>query len=212
MADGDGASLQRRDPSAEGDAPGNWESHPPTPGARNTAFASGLLPTFAGVEHTTLPAPGAAVSISAELDGASGATLRYRIGFGPEIAVAMTNDDGRVSAAIPGQAPGELIRYRLTASRSGRRGHWPRQGDGSGYAGTTVARTVDTDLPVFGIFMPDGDFATMAADLSLRGDNGYPMVFAYEGQIFDNARIRVKGQTSRTFPKKKFKIILPPGE
>ena len=57
--------------------------------------------------------------------------------------------------------------------------------------------------------MPDDDFATMSADLTLGGDEGYPMVFAYEGQVFDNARIRVKGQVSRTFPKKKFKIILP---
>ncbi len=211
MADGEGDSLQRRDPTADSGSPGNWESHPPTPGARNAASASGLLPTFQDVEHTELPAPGSVVSVSALLDGASGATLRYRVGFGSEVAVPMAFAAGVVSATIPGQPAGSLIRYRLTASRSGRHGHWPRQGDGSDYVGTTVARSIATDLPVFEIFMPDNEFSTMAADLSLRGDDGYPMVFAYEGQVFDKARIRVKGQTSRTFPKKKFKIILPEG-
>lgn len=118
---------------------------------------------------------------------------------------------GVATATIPGQAAGALVRYRLTSSQGGRSGSWPRQGDGSTYRGTTVARNVDTDLPVFEIFMPDDVFATMSADLNRSGDDGYPMVFAYEGQVFDNARIRVKGQVSRTFPKKKFKIILPFG-
>ncbi len=211
MADGEGDSLQRRDPGAASESPGNWESHPPTPGARNAAFATGLLPSFADVEHTHLPAPGEAIVVTAELEHASSATLHYRVGFGGEVAVPMTSANGAVSATIPGQGAGTLIRYRLTASSGGRNGRWPRQGDGAGYWGTTVARAVDTDLPLFEIFMPDDDFATMSADLTLGGDDGYPMVFAYEGQVFDNARIRVKGQVSRTFPKKKFKIILPQG-
>ncbi len=210
-ADGEGDSLQRRDPSAASDTPGNWESHPPTPGTRNAAFASGLLPTFSDVEHTELPAAGEPITVTAELAYASVATLRYRIGFGPEVAVPMTVAGGAATGVIPGQTAGSLVRYRLTTSKGGRHGSWPRQGDGSTYRGTTVARNVDTDLPVFEIFMPDDVFATMSVDINRSGDDGYPMVFAYEGQVFDNAKIRVKGQVSRTFPKKKFKIILPFG-
>ncbi len=210
-ADGEGDSLQRRDPNSASDTPGNWESHGPTPGTPNAVVAAGLLPTFSDVEHTELPAAGAPISVTAELRYASVATLRYRIGFGPEVAVPMDVTGGIATATIPGQAAGSLVRYRLTSAKAGRARTWPRQGDASTYRGTTVARDVDTDLPLFEIFMPDDTFATMAADLTKSGDDGYPMVFAYEGEVFDNAMIRVKGQVSRTFPKKKFKIILPFG-
>lgn len=210
-ADGEGQSLQRRDPASPSDHPGNWESGAPTPGAVNVNRANGLLPTFSKVKHTVLPAAGAAVTVTAQFEGATAATLFYRIGFGPEVAVAMTVSGSDLSAVIPGQAAGSLIRYRLQATTSGRTGTWPRQGDGSRYWGTTVARTVATNLPVFEFFMSDFDFAVMSKDLTLHGDDGYPMIFAYEGQVFDAAKIRVKGQISRFFPKKKFKIILPPG-
>ena len=211
FADGEGQSLQRRDPAAPSDHPGNWVSGPPTPGAPNAGRGTGLLPTFDDVEHTVLPGAGAPVTVTAELEGATGAQLVYRIGFGDEVAVAMSQTGSAVSATIPGQAAGSLIRYRLQATRDDATGTWPRQGDGARYDGTTVARDVATDLPVFEFFMPDGDYQTMVADLTLSGDDGYPMVFAYQGQVFDSAKIRVKGQVSRTFPKKKFKIILAPG-
>ena len=210
-ADGDGHSLQRRDPAATSDHSGNWESAPPTPGAVNATRANGLLPTFSKVEHTESPAAGAAIEVTAKFAGAAAATLFYRIGFGAEVAVAMAVSGSGLSASIPGQAAGALVRYRLEATTDGRVGTWPRQGDGARYWGTTVARSVATNLPLFEFFMPDFDYAIMEKDLSLGGDEGYPMVFAYGGQIFDNTKIRVKGQASRYFPKKKFKIILPPG-
>ena len=210
-ADGEGQSLQRRDPAATSDHPGNWESGSPTPGTLNVNRANGLLPTFSKVKHTELPAAGAPIEITAKFDGATAATLFYRYGFGGEASIAMAVSGSNLSASIPGQPAGTLIRYRLEATTDGRTGTWPRQGDGSRYWGTTVARSVATNLPLFEFFMPDFDFAVMTKDLSLHGDDGYPMVFAYKGQIFDAAKIRVKGQVSRNFPKKKFKIILPPG-
>ena len=211
-ADGDGHSLQRRDPAAPSGHPGNWVSGPPTPGAPNTGRGPGLLPTFDDVEHTVLPAPGSPVTVTAELEGATSAQLVYRIGFGGEVAVPMALDGSTATATIPGQTAGALIRYQLRATAGPGTGTWPRQGDGATYHGTTVARSVATELPVFEFFMPDGDYQTMVADTSLSGDDGYPMVFAYQGQVFDNAKIRVKGQVSRAFPKKKFKIILAPGQ
>lgn len=212
FADGEGQSLQRRDPAAPSAHPGNWVSGTPTPGAPNVGRGTGLLPTFDDVEHTVLPAAGQPVQVTATIEGASGAQLVYRVGFGAEVAVDMAVNGTTVSAGIPGQAAGTLIRYRLQATRSGTTGTWPRQGDGARYEGTTVARPSPSDLPVFEFFMPDGDYQTMVGDLTLSGDDGYPMVFAYRGQVFDNAKIRVKGQVSRTFPKKKFKIILAPGQ
>lgn len=212
MADGEGHSLQRRDAASPGDEPGNWVSAPPSPGVANPIRRSGLLPSFSDVEHTDRPKAGAAIAVTAELGDATSATLYYRVGIsGSEVAVAMRVDDGVASATIPGQAAGALVRYRMRATSGDRVGTWPRQGDGATYRGTTVARPAPSPLPTFEVFMADETYQVMVNDLTLRGDDGYPMVLAYEGQVFDNARIRVKGQVSRQFPKKKFKVILPPG-
>ncbi|MGA1556602.1 MAG: CotH kinase family protein, partial [Ilumatobacteraceae bacterium] len=211
MADGEGPSIQRRDPAADSSSPGNWISATPTPGAHNSGRGSGLMPVFDDVEHTVLPAAGRPVSVTARLTGATGAALIYRIGFGPEVITGTTRVGDVISGTIPGQPAGTLIRYRLQAYAGSASGSWPRQGDGSRYWGTTVARSAVSALPRFEFFMPDDEFRTMAADLTLSGDDGYPMVFAHDGQIFDNAVIRVKGQVSRYFPKKKFKVVLPAG-
>lgn len=210
-ADGEGPSLQRRDPNAESDTGANWESGTPTPGAPNVNLGVGLLPYFDDVEHTELPAPGQVIEVTAELEGSTNVKIGYRIGLGPEVLLDVDLTDGVVTGSIPGQPAGTLVRYRLIAEDGGRWGTWPRQGDGSMYWGTTVARPSNSELPVFEFFMSDTDFDTMFNDLTLHGDNGYPMVFAYQGQVFDNALIRVKGQSSRTFSKKKYKIIMPPG-
>lgn len=210
-ADGDGHSLQRRDPNAPSAHPGNWISAAPTPGAPNAGRGTGILPTFSDVEHTVLPKAGQAIVVTAKLDGATSAKLRYRIGLGAEKVIDMIVSGGVATASIPGQAAGQLVRYRLEATRSGKTGTWPRQGDGANYRGTTVAQGARSALPTFELFMPDDVYNTMIKDLSLSGDDGYPLVVAFDGQVFDNARIRVKGQSSRGHPKKKLKVILPPG-
>lgn len=210
--DGNGASLQRLDVGADGNDPGNWVGEAPTRGRAN-ATRSAPLPVFDDVEHTVLPAPGAPVEITATVAGATRADLIYRIGFGPTIQADVTLEDGQVTGRIPGQAAGELIRYRLRAvSASDTRGTWPRQGDGATFTGTTVAASGFSDaVPQFDWFMPDDEYETAVGDLTLSGDDGYPAVFAYGGTIFDNTKVRVKGQTSRFWPKKKWKFILPDG-
>ena len=210
LADGDGHTLQRRSADGPSGHPGNWQSALPTPGAPN-AVSGGLLPTFTDVEHDESPAAGAPIHVTAGLDGASSATLVYRVGDGPETTVTMTLSGGSVSATIPGQAAGALVRYRLSARRDGRTGTWPRQGDGANYAGLLVAAPARSALPTFQLFMPADTYETMVRDLTLTGDDGYPVTVAFDGQVFDNARIRVKGQSSRGWVKKKFKVILPPG-
>jgi hypothetical protein len=209
--DGNGASLQRGSGADDSQNPGNWWGNPPTPGGGNSVVST-PMPVFHDVEHTVLPAPGAPMQITAQVDGAVAVDMLYRIGFGPTVTAAVTLDGNTVSARIPGQAAGSLIRYRLRAtSADGVRGVWPRQGDGAVYTGTTVSRGGQGALPRFDWFMPDDVYDRAARDLTLSGDDGYPAVFAYDGQIFDNTKVRVKGQTSRFWPKKKWKFILPDG-
>lgn len=222
LADGEGLSLERRDPSQPGDDPGNWSPAFPTRGLPNRTLAKGMANYFRNVQHTVLPAAGAPIVVSAELVRGRSAELFYRIGFGPEVRLVMQPDgSGRLTASIPGQAAGALVRYRLVdtsrpdAQRRteavGERAIWPRSGDGSYYTGTTVATPTTSKLPRFEWFMEDATYLQAYNDLTLTGDNGYPAVFAYNGVIFDNARVRVKGQVSRSFKKKKWKFILPAG-
>lgn len=212
-ADGEGDSLQRRDPLLVGTSPGNWVSAPPSPGAPNSVAGTGLLPAFKSVVHTVLPAPGQVLNVTATLNNATSATLIYRIGYGDEVLVPMTVAGTSASASIPGQAAGTLVRYRLSglSGTNGTTGTWPRQGDGANYTGTTVATGTTSKLPRFEWFMDDYTYYFAVRDLTLTGDAGYPCVFAYNGQIFDNTKARVKGQVSRNFPKKKWKIVLPAG-
>lgn len=211
LADGEGPSLERRDPTATTQHPGNWVSGGPTPGAANSNRGA-LLPWFTDVTHTVLPAANAPINVSATLNDATSASLVYRVGFGPETTIAMVASGATMSATIPGQAAGALVRYRLRAtSAAGTTGTWPRQGDGMNFTGTTVATTTTSALPRFEWFMEDLVYQRAVKDLTLTGDNGYPTVFAYGGRIFDNAKVRVKGQVSRSWPKKKWKMILPAG-
>jgi len=211
FADGEGPSLQRLDPNSGGADPGNWRSDPPTRNAANTV-RSFPMPVWSDVEHTVSPEAGAPVVVTAQVSNAEAASISYVIGFGAPTTIDAPVVDGAIQATIPGQRAGTLVRYRLEG-RSTREviGTWPRQGDGASYTGTTVASPSSTDLPRFEWFMPDDAHGTAFNDLTLTGDNGYLAVLAYDGEIFDNTKVRVKGQVSRFQPKKKWKFILAPG-
>lgn len=213
LADGEGPALERRDAASPAASSGNWLAGGPTPGAPNSVAGPGPLPVFADVTNTVLPAPGAPIVVTATVTGSDNALLWYRVGFGDEQPLWMTLDaSGHATAAIPGQGANQLVRYRIVTSNAvGATGTWPRQGDGANYVGTTVGGGQPSELPIFQWYVPDDVFGAAQNDLTLRGDDGYPMVFAYGGVVFDNARMRVKGQVSRTFPKKKWKVILPAG-
>lgn len=119
MADGDGLSLQRRDPNSSGSNPGNWIAETPTPGT--AAVSTGPpLPTWSDVTFTRLPSPGAAVEVSGVLDDSKDVAevgVEYVLGFGAPATVSASVDaSGRVNATVPGQPAGSLVRLRLVAT------------------------------------------------------------------------------------------------
>lgn len=212
LADGHGQSLQRRSTALSGLEPGNWQSTEPSPGEANTVAATSLLPTFYDVKHTVSPTPNQPVRVTARVRDGSSASLTYVIGLGEETTEPMTvSADGSLSATIPAQPEGTLIRYRLASGEGADAGTWPRQGDGSRYDGTVVASTADTNLPRLQWFVTDQLYDKVYTDRDLYGDDGYPTVLAYDGRVFDNATIRIKGFQSRSNVKKKWKVVLPPG-
>jgi len=211
LADGHGHSLHRIDVGTSALDPGNWFSAPPTRGTDTDDLPAAPMPVFSAVTWTRSPLPSQPVRVSARLRGADGGSLSYRVGFGEEVLLPLVVADGIASATIPPQPAGSLVRFRLSAEGTVT-GSWPRQGDGSRYAGTVVTGADPaTALPVIQWFMEPGVYGDANSDRTLNRDEGYPLVFAYDGLVFDNSRIRMKGQQSRFNSKHKWKIILPAG-
>jgi hypothetical protein len=214
VADGYGPSLHRRDTDLPGDLPGNWDAAAPSPGSLEPTPPGGLLPVFADVAFTVLPGSSDPIEVSARVVDATAVSLGYVVDFGDEVVIDAAVDGGRVSASIPSQPPGSLVRFRLIGETiDGAVGSWPREGDGMRYAGTVVAEpdADTTPLPRLQWFMPDAVWEAASADRFASGDDGYPVVLALDGVVFDNATVRIKGNQARFNKKKKWKIRLPAG-
>jgi spore coat protein CotH len=221
-ADGDGDSLHRVELLAIADSPNAWVAAPPTPGEPSpgkalAALAADSLTEFSEVTHTVSPSVNSPVRVTASLDAAQVDSapivqLHYRYNFNSETSTSMTRDaDGRWSASIPGAAAGTLIRYRLETRVNDVSVAWPSVQQGATYDGTVVASPNPTALPRLQWFMDDTHFQDLRENRKLEGDTGFPAVFAYDGQIIDNALIRIKGQESRGRNKNKYKVSLPTG-
>lgn len=212
LADGFGHSLHRRSTSLSGNSPAHWVSAEPSPGQESVNEEATPLPLFEKVTFTRSPVPQRPVIVAAINEYITKATLYFRYGFEEEQSILMTKDaQGKWSGSIPGANQGTLIRFRLTGELAGVIGQWPRQGDGSQYGGTVVATPSASPLPRLQWFMDDKSFSELRNKRKLVGDAGFPAVFAFNGEVIDNALIRVKGQESRGRDKNKYKVTLPAG-
>jgi hypothetical protein len=105
-------------------------AYPGTPGARNSVAHANAGPAIVGVTHQpVLPAAFQSVHVTARVDDPDGqpsVVLRYRVDPATNLVSApMTDDglgcdevagDGIFSGAIPGQAKGKLIAFRVEAT------------------------------------------------------------------------------------------------
>jgi hypothetical protein len=158
-------------------------------------------------QHDTA-APNRPIQVSAEVVGTSDVTLVYRTGFGPEASIAMQRDSGdRFVASIPGQKIGTLVRYRIEAGSA----RYPPPDDPGNYSGTVVLDPdLATDLPVFHWFI---DRVAYEASLSHRFTNDTePAVFFFDGRLWSDIRVRVRGRGARRYPKNHWKLIFPSGD
>lgn len=230
-ADGDGDSLQRINTKTSADSPEAWIAAPPTPGEAlpegiSTVYSSGTeivgavgtnatkSRVFTNVAHTRSPTADSEVVVVGKDDRASAVKIYYRYNFAPEIPAAMRRgDDGLWRVELPGSAPGTLIRYRLMKLVNGTEMPWQISRETTSgtslYDGTVVASEADTNLIRLQWFMDDENFTLLRTKRELNGDTGFPAVFAINGEIVDNALIRIKGQESRHRNKNKYKVTLP---
>jgi spore coat protein CotH len=211
-ADGFGLSIHRRNGFLWGTEPGNWEALTPTPGTATWPPDTGYLPMFSDVKVTQSPSANEPVQVRATLRDGTSAMLHYRVNFDNDVSVPLVRQlDNTWTGTVPKQPDGTLIRYRLTASGGKSEGSWPRAGDGMVYRGTVVTSTADTLLPRLQWFVEDEYYDQIYNDRDLYGDNGYPTVMAFDGEVFDGALMRIRGNQSRLNQKRKWKIVLPPG-
>lgn len=213
LADGHGWSVHRRNGQLWGTEPGNWDGGDPSPGFVGAMSSTqAYLPTFENVSATVSPTATQEMQVSATIRDGGDATLSYKIGFADDVEVAMrATTQGVVTAIIPTQAAGSLVRYKMSSTEGTTVGTWPRMGDGMVYRGTVVQSDSESSLPRMQWFVEDDYYSQIFNDPGLFGDNGYPTVIAFDGEVFDGAKIRMRGNQSRLNPKKKWKVVLPPG-
>jgi spore coat protein CotH len=208
--DGLGPALELVNPSLDNAAARAWRAGGPTPGERNSVYAEAAAPYVVVLEAPRAPEPNTALRVVATIDGATRAELAVKIGFAETTTVTMTSDaPGVFAAEIVGQPASTLVRYRVVAYGEGV-GTWPRAGDTRTWDGTVVRDpSLSTALPVVQWFMAASDYRDARYGWFL--DDLYPAVIYYDGVLFDGARVRIKGDSSRQFSKNNWKVKLPRG-
>ncbi len=211
------AELQGRSLSLDRNTPKYFFT--PTPDAVNGTGTTTLGPIVAGINHSpNVPTDNQDLVVTATVtpsfDPIANVTLNYRVMYGAIVQLPMLDDglhgDGAAGdhvygASIPASAstPGQMIRYFITSTDSTNdQTRWPQFGDpidSEEYYGTVVANpTVDSDLPVFELFLQN----PTAAD----SGTGTRASLFYNGEFYDNIKIDVHGQSTSGFPKKSYDI------
>ena len=214
--DGEGPSLELLNPAFDNALAASWAASAdatPTPAAINSTFVENEPTAIVSVSATPArPPEGEAFEVRATLSGPPPATapeLFYRVGFDDEIGpVAMVAlGDGVWSASLPAQLGGALVRYRVAAGDA----RSPGADDSIDWFGTVVQDpdVAGSALPVLSFYMTDEDYSGLYD--TPYDDDEFPAVVAYGEQVFDNARIRIRGQSTRRFLKKSLKVTLPAG-
>jgi hypothetical protein len=219
--DGDGPSLELKDPNLDNSLPSSWGASVggPTPMAENS-WLSLNFPTITSVSNPNNITDADTVTITANVVDATSVNLIYKVMFGADVTIPMLDDgnsgdgaagDNVYAASIPAQAAGELVRFRVEATNLD--GTWssPSPEDSKSYEGYVVDDpSVVSNAPIIQWFMDDADYNSMITDHVY--DNFYlPAVIAYGDQVWDRSVVRVRGEVSRELDKKPFKFKLPSG-
>lgn len=189
----------------------------PSPGAANGAAGEDQGPALANVQHGVEPVPAgrdlSVTAVAAAPTGAPQVWLHYRVMYGPLIVLPMLDDgahgdgaagDGRYGATIPAGAltAGQMVRYFVTAADSANRtARLPLFTDPASaeYYGAVVQPDyTGSPLPVVHWFVEN--FAAANTDVGTRAS------LAYDGEFYDNVAVRIRGDYTRRYDKKSYKV------
>lgn len=223
--DGNGPSLELKDTSLDNSNPANWAaslSSGGTPLAENSVV--GLeLPEISDVTDPNDITENDDVTITATVTGTgiTSVELDYKINFDADVTLTMHDDgnhndgaagDDVYGATIPAQSNGTLVRFKVTATNADGSSTSPSVDDSINYHGYYIRDPGETSpvAPIIDWFMSDADYNDMHTNHVW--DNEYlPSVVVYGNDVYDNAVVRIRGEGSRTLPKKSYKFKLPSG-
>lgn len=199
-----------------------------TPGAVNSAVRTSIGPFVSNVlyngtlELPPQPAGGAGsapISITATvapslrpLATTNPVQLAWRIMYNAETLVTMTPGAGGTwTANIPttGLTAGQMIRWRIIATdNTGVQGTAPAYlstTNSDQYYGTVALDAVASLLPIYRVFVP-GTYTFNNAHVIDQNNVGGRAAFFYDGELYDNVYIRIKGDTTRTLNKRAHRV------
>lgn len=192
----------------------------PTPGGPNPGTVSQVPPTISEVAHapnipTTAQPLVVTARVGATTQAVAGATLVYRVMYGSEVSVGMTDNglgsdalagDGIFTGVIPAgvASAGQMLRYYVRAQDTvGSVERSPRVDDLIGtdqsaeYYGTVVANpALTSQIPIFQWF------TTSTAASHTR--TGVRASVFYNGEFYDNIFVRQRGQATNSSISQKF--------
>lgn len=218
--DGGGTSLELKDPNLDQNLASSWAASQgaPTPRAANSVTIINT-PTITNVSDISDVDPSEDIVITANVADADTVDLKYKLNFDADVTVTMLDDgasgdgvagDDVYGATIPGQAAATLVRFKVEATNVDGTASSPSNDDSINYYGYAVKDSVASNAPILNWYMDDADFDDMHANHV--EDNVYlPAVVVYNDKVYDNSLVRIKGEYSRSFPKKSYKFKLPSG-
>ncbi len=181
----------------------------PTPGADNLAAPAALGPVLDDPTRHADVGPGEPITIEATVAATSApvasVTLTWRVMFGGEVEVAMAPTADAYAGVIPGDAaaPGEMVRWFITATDedglSVRTPAFADPLDSEQYYGTVVDDpSLSSGLPIYHWFAEDPEAAGTST--------GTRCALFYSGELYDNVRFDIHGQSTQGFPKKSYNV------
>ncbi len=212
--DGNGPSLELRTPSADNNVPQNWASSTqPSPGAQNSVVGQAPAAGFDQLNVSpSWPEANENVSISVVIEGAQSADLFYRVMFGSEISVPMARSGSTFTAAVPGQAAGSLVRYRIVTDTGST---LPTAEDSITDLGFVVKKAVTTSLPTIEWFITDADYEALNSLESRTGpvEMFFPATIAYGGDVYTGVQMKIRGggYARSVNPQQSYSVEFPSG-
>ncbi len=220
--DGFGVSLEVVDPSEDNATPRNWHASVAeaghTAGAPNSVDAEGLPPWITEVDHGA-PVPGEPITVTAVVEDADAVSFTYVIDWGEPVEGEMRDDgasgdgaagDGVYGAVVPAQPVGTMVRYRIDSTGPTGTMGYPRDDDTVTWRGTyLVDPAIDSRLPVIHWIIDPAAYDRAVAHF--RTDELEPAAVFHEGVLYTGVQMRVRGHSSRGWPKKHWKFKFPKG-
>ncbi len=138
--------------------------------------------------------------------------LAYRTMYGAETVLNMTPGAGGIyTATVPTTqlTAGQMLRWRVIASDNtaiqSTAPSFLSATDSDQYYGTVSLDGVTTQLPIYHVFVP-GTYTFNNAHVIDQNNVGGRASFFYDGELYDNVYIRIKGDTTRTLNKRAHRV------